>query len=452
MKSIYILLGFVLLFLVCGSFYYTNIRKIDPTYQVATSTPVGETIYLYREYGEVSYKNKTADTFTVVTNAKITIANYATVKTGDGRGYVIFPDNSSITLSSSTEIEISYEPSRVSIMHLLGSTYHRVTALATGNKYEVRTPNTLAAIRGTKLAVTYNPKIKKTYVAVTESTVEVTPTKEDGSASKAPVMVSEGSLADVQTSTTSQKTGTSTQNSDVKMVIRTNDEVKEIKLFIDEQIIIDKEYDKTPLQEQKEFFEKIIESLQTESTSVGTLNPDDPVTQGTKNETRTDTVTRAVKQAINTSTTISATPSSTSTSPKIVDPVPPVTTRTEAEIQLPPKTITPTVTETRPLIPFPTNQEIFTPEQEAFIDFFYAAYERYFYVNDPATYCKNLGTTDAKEMVTALLTKTNNAGFILPNQMELTAFATDLVSSCRDGSITSKAESFRTRFDVSYPY
>ncbi len=443
MKLFYIFLGLAIFSLAGVSFYYTNIKKEETEFKVATSTPQKELIYIYREYGDVSFKNKTASSFTAVTDSKVTIGNYATVKTGDGRGYVIFPDNSSITLSSSTEIEISYEPTKVSIMQLIGSTYHRVTSLATGNKYEVRTPNTLAAVRGTKLAVTYIPKTKKTFVAVTEHSVEVTPTKDDGTPSKAPVMVQEGSLADIQSST-STKVATTTEQNDRKMVIRGNAEVKEIKVFIDENKIIDKEYDKTPLEGRKEFLEKVINSLQQENKANDRETDESAGTAPTKTESRTEILNRAVKQV---TSTIKPTP----TVPNQETGIPP---KTSTETPAPTKTepVAPVVTETRTLKTLPINAEEFTPEQEAFIDAFYTVYERYFLVDDAATYCRKVSTLSSKDIIMSLLAVTNKAGYTLPKQTELSAFANDLVTSCTDGSMKDKVAGFKTRFDIAYPY
>lgn len=441
MKLFYIFLGIAVFSLAGASFYYTNLKKEETHFNVATSTPQAESIYIYREYGDISFKNKAASTFTSVTDTKMTIANFATVKTGNGRGYVIFPDNSSIALSTSTEIQISYEPTKISIMQLLGSTYHRVTSLATGNKYEVRTPNTLAAIRGTKLAVIYNPNLKKTYIAVTEHQVEVTPTKEDGTLSNAPVMVQERSLADIQSSTSTPKIGTSTLMSSVKMVMRSNDDVKEIKIFIDENKIIDKAYDKTPLEMRKEFLEKLINSLQKESLQT----PPSGENSSLKIESRIDILNRVIKQITSTIKT------PTSVTPQASVPVTTAGTNTLTPVKVQP--VTPiTIGETKKLVELPTNVEEFTPEQEDFINSFYITYERYFLVDDPQAYCKRLGTITPKDMVASLLAISNKAGFIMPKQAELSSFATDLVSACADGSIQNKATTFKTRFDVTYSY
>lgn len=434
MKLFYILLAVVIFSLAGFSFYYTNIKKEDTSFKATTSTPQAEVIYIYREYGDVSFKNKAASTFTPVGDGRMTIPNYSTVKTGDGSGYVIFPDNSSIALSSSTEIEISYEPTKISIMQLLGATYHRITSLATGNKYEVRTPNTLAAVRGTKLAVTYNEKLKKTYIAVTEHQVEVTPTKEDGVATKAPVMVQEGSLADIQSSTSTIKNGTSTSQVSEKMVVRTNDEVKEIKLFIEENKVIDKEYDKTPTEGRQEFLEKIINSLKQEESR--------PKTTGEKPETRTETLNRIIKQA-----TLKTTETYTSQTKE--QPTPQKTIEDQKDIRTTETTPTPT---TKTLKTLPTDTEEFTSEQEAFIDSFYSVYEKYFFVDESTSYCKRLGTTTSKDMIASLRATSDKAGYVLNKEAELSSFATNLVAACADGTMADKASLFKTRFDTAYPY
>jgi hypothetical protein len=320
MKLVYALFGIGVVALAGFSFYHTNIKQPeDSGIKVTIDTPKQTPIYVYKEYGEMSYKNKSSDTYIQIDQKKTEIANYATVKTGNGRGYVMFPDNSSISLSSSTEIEISYEPTKVSIMQLLGSTYHRINTLVTGTKYEIRTPNTLAAIRGTKLAVTYNPKTKKTFVAVTEHTVEVTPTKNDGTPSKAPVMLSEGSLADIESTLTSQ-TGTTTQKQDTKMVVKGTDEVKEVDQFVKENKVIDKVYDAIPQEERKDFIEKVINTLQQQSEQA----PPVPTPSSGKSA-RVEVLERAVKESLSSpSTDVKTQPASATT----VTPKPVPTTQT----------------------------------------------------------------------------------------------------------------------------
>ena len=83
---------------------------------------------------------------------------------------------------------------------------------------------------------------------------------------------------------------------------------------------------------------------------------------------------------------------------------------------------------------------------------FYTVYERYFFVDDPVTYCTKIGAMTAKDMVGTLLLITNKAGITLPRQAELSTFASELTTSCADGSMKSKMSEFKTRFDSAYPY
>jgi hypothetical protein len=409
-------------------------RKDTTSFKTTTDNPTSESIYIYREYGDVSFKEKTATNYTKVTDEKMLIPNYASVKTTDGRGYIIFPDNSTITLSTSTEIEINYTPTKVSIMQLLGTTYHRVTTLVQGNTYEVRTPNTLAAIRGTKFAVVYNPSSKKTLVAVTEHSVEVTQTKENGTALRAPVMVQEESLAEVRSATSTEITGTGTSKDNGSVTIRATSEVPEIKQFIDENKVIDKEYDKTPLENRGKDLEILIKSLQKAAVN-SPSSTSDP-------ETRVTTVTKALDN-LNIKETV---PVTTTTKVPVTSQTPTPTTRI---ITTTTATVSQASTSLREL---PVTAEELTPTDEAFVDTFYAAYERYFLVDTPSTYCEKIKGMTARDIIAALLAITNKAGVILPKQTELTTFATDLVTSCADGTIANKAAIFKTRFDTTYPY
>ncbi len=443
MKFTYFFIGLAILLLAGGSFYYTNILKnSSKVTQPLVETPHESTIFVYREYGDVSFKNKGSSTFTDVKDTKMLIENKATVKTGNGRGYVIFPDNSSITLSSSTEIEINYEPTKVSILQLLGLTYYRVTSLATGHTYEIRTPNTLAAIRGTKLAVLYNPKLKKTFVAVTEHSVEVTPLKENGKADDAPVIIQEGSTADVESATGTSSTGTTTSLS-AMLVVRNNNEVPEVKPVIDENKILDKEYDSTPLPERVKFLEKVINLLQKENTQESSLR------EPTKTESEADVINRILNK---TDTKSQAVTSSETKPPQSEELAPSRSTSDQNSTVVPKTSIPQNAPEITTLKDLPTSAEVFTPDQEAFIDSFYASYEKYFLVRDATTYCKELGTITPKEMVEALLAISNKAGYTLPHQIELSSFANSLVSACADGSIQGKVQLFTTQFDVNYPY
>lgn len=158
------------------------------------SAPVA-TIMLYKESGFVTWKKVGDAEYQRVTVDELSLPNNVYIKTVEGRGYVVLPDNSSIALSTSTEILINYEPKRVSIEQLLGTTYHRVEALVTGASYEVKTAGTLASVRGTKFSVSYDNKKKKTRVAVTSHKVDIAPLDDiKAEATSTPKTLEEGML------------------------------------------------------------------------------------------------------------------------------------------------------------------------------------------------------------------------------------------------------------------
>ena len=101
---------------------------------------------------------------------------------------------------------------------------------------------------------------------------------------------------------------------------------------------------------------------------------------------------------------------------------------------------------------FPVNAEELTLLQENFINTFYTAYEKYFFVDEASAYCIRLGSAQVSDMLVPLIAISNQAGFIIPNQADLSLFASDLVLACQDGSMPKKALIFTTRFDTTYPY
>lgn len=133
-------------------------------------------ILLYVDEGDVSYKLPGA-VFVRATSSPVSIVTGTLVYTGIGKATVLFPNNSSVTLDTYTELAIAYEENKVSLLQTLGTTYHRVEKFLSGGTYEVETPGTLAAVRGTRFAVKYDKKKKMTKVAVTESEVEVSKLK-----------------------------------------------------------------------------------------------------------------------------------------------------------------------------------------------------------------------------------------------------------------------------------
>ena len=173
MKKIAIVVGLILIIL--GAYFVWN--KNNNVEQVTNGVLVNQNTLrstVYQEFGivtifegeQVIELNDTLREVQVSTGAKIVTGpkSYA---------YVIFPDNSMMSLDANTEVVIDVAQGNTSIAQMLGNTYHRVKKLQTDASYEVKTPGTLAAVRGTKFAVELDARIKKSSVKVTESVVQV---------------------------------------------------------------------------------------------------------------------------------------------------------------------------------------------------------------------------------------------------------------------------------------
>lgn len=109
---------------------------------------------LVKESGAVFYKLPNEIEYSELTLEEIELPAGTYVKT-DVLSYarVFLPDNSLISLDEKTELQINYTSQKVSIKQLVGKTWNRVEALSKGQEYEVETPNTIAAVRGTIFGV-----------------------------------------------------------------------------------------------------------------------------------------------------------------------------------------------------------------------------------------------------------------------------------------------------------
>lgn len=201
-----------------------------------------EEILLFIRSGDVSYKTQEMESFVRATTSPIIITSKSYVYTGIGVATILFPDNSSVDLDTYTELEVSYENKSVSLYQTLGSTYHRIQTLLSGSTYEVRTPGTLAAVRGTKFAVKYDKNTKITKVAVTENIVQVA--KQVGSrTSTEVVLLEEGQTAKIDET---QK-ATSTESRGI-LIVQTVTET-DMKEWTERNQQIDRELDS--LKEEK---------------------------------------------------------------------------------------------------------------------------------------------------------------------------------------------------------
>ncbi|MEN9337911.1 MAG: FecR protein, partial [Candidatus Parcubacteria bacterium] len=168
-------------------------------------------ILLYVDEGDVSYKLPGETSFIKATTSPREIETGTYVYTGVGEATVLFPNNSSVALDTYTELLVKYDEQHVSLFQTLGTTYHRVEALVTGATYEVETPGTLAAVRGTKFAVKYDKKKKETKVSVTEHTVRVSRFDETSTSTQERTEletkdIQEGTTVQVHASTTATST------------------------------------------------------------------------------------------------------------------------------------------------------------------------------------------------------------------------------------------------------
>jgi hypothetical protein len=163
-------------------------------------TPIasGSSINLYKDSGVVYYKKTTSSEYQILSGLSVELTDGAFVKTEAGRAHVIFPDNSLLSIDENTTIQISYSPTKTSIFQTIGNTYHRVNKLQGNSEYEVKTPGTLAAVRGTKFAVSYFPETKTSKVAVTESRVAVSKLRDGKPATTTEQSVKVGFFAEVK--------------------------------------------------------------------------------------------------------------------------------------------------------------------------------------------------------------------------------------------------------------
>jgi hypothetical protein len=258
---------------------------------------------------------------------------------------------------------------------------------------------------------------------------------------ESPVMVGEGNMALVgSAAVAATTTGPNGLEASVasSMTLQKNSDSVEMKAVIDENVSIDKAYDNKPDTGKKDFMIKMINELQKEESDDSGKNRNDSIQKALntveleiKAEQKSDTT---VKQApisktpvTNTIQTITAT-KVTPTTPLITQPV------------------------TQTLKEFPLNDDNPSQAELDFSDAFYAEYEKYFSFDNAVTYCLTISTMTSAQMVGRLEAISNKAGYILPKKDELTLFASDLISACKDGSISSRQAAFKTRFDTAYPY
>ena len=445
MKKIAIIVG-TLLVLGGGYFYFT--KSVDNgTYTKQEDTKPVTTIMLYKESGFVTWRKANDTEYIRVDKDELALPNNVYVKTVEGRGYVVLPDNSSIALATNTEILINYEPTRISIEQLLGTTYHRVEALVTGSTYEVRTAGTLASVRGTKFSVTYDSKKKKTRVAVTSHKVDVVPIDTmHAVTTSTPQIIEEGKMATlIDKPEVSTGVGTSEQPILRNVVVQAMDTAPEEKKWIEENKKIDTLLDKQKDGDDKrktikDLMQELKQQIPTPEVTKPTTPPQDriKVIEKVIKKIEIEQNTPVTKEE----TTVTQPKETTTTVPKEVTTP---TTQTG-------ETVTTQTTTSPKLKTFSMTTDVLSPEDQKFIDTFYGAYEKYLSVDANGTVCRtDINETDAS-IVANLEKIANDAGYVMPNKTEITALAKLVVSACKDGSFTTKIQLLQTQFDTSYPF
>ena len=400
-------------------------------------------IVLYKEYGFITWKENEQAEYKRVTEDETNIPNNAYIKTVEGRGYVLLPDNSSIALDTNTEIRVSYEEKGASIMQFLGSTYHRVEALTLGKTYEVATPNTLASVRGTKLSVKYNSRTNESRIDVTEHVVLVRPIQ----ASSTPISVEEGNSA-----TVGEETESGTTTGKLILAVRKTNEVTVKDAWLSEnQLIDDAVKDKKGGSDTfKTIIEKLREVKHEEDTKSG-KDTNDPSSTKTETEKNTDRLNRVQKAVERTEKESPKTEHETSKEEASI-------TKDEVKVVTPEK-ITPTAP-TKETVSTPTKEtttgttgdsapRIVTKiDEDTFFNKFNDLFVNNFYLDENDSPC-NLRVT-ALDRVRAVTSYADQSGYSLKSNT-LPDFANAIDAYCvrKDPSAKLKLQS---RFDAEYPF
>lgn len=251
----------VLGLVVAAALFFVFTSKKPESAQIVQNEPLSEdVITLYREFGDVSYTNPgSAEMKLSSDTSSAQVFSGSEVRTLEGSAYILFPDNSMMSIDKNTTLTLEYSKEKVSILQTLGNTYHRVKTLESGQQYEVRTPGTLAAVRGTKFAVYLDGKTKKAKVKVTESKVNVKKLDSTKPLQEVPVVleevdVPEGSQVDVP--------NTSLQVTRPMAIVMMKKEDRQDGGWMERNEIVDEAIQKP--EGRREFIEKMIEQTKNE--------------------------------------------------------------------------------------------------------------------------------------------------------------------------------------------
>lgn len=398
------------LIVLAAAFFFFKNNKTDQ--QGVTKTEEAE-IMLFIERGDVSYKTAAMQTFVKATSSPTVISNNTQVHTGIGVATILFPNNGSVTLDEYTELNVVYSEKEVTLFQTLGSTYHRVEALVTGSTYHVETPGTLAAVRGTRFAVKYDKKTKKTKVAVTENNVEVSKFVQDASTSTKRILQSQlvgvGKTAQVD----SQATSTATSSRSFLVVDTSTD--NEMKPWLDTNKNRDAALERFKSSNMNR------EQLRNELREMFLNRNVDTAFPGTQEVTKPTT---------NVNTTTNTTTNTTNT--------------TNTTTVLPKTTTNTTTTNTTST----TTVVIKKIDPEIFFDKFNALYFNHFYLDEQDLACTIKATP--LERVRIITSYANASGYPFVSAT-MSGFAEAVVGYCANKDPIVKTK-LQARFDVEFPY
>lgn len=409
-----------------GGFYFTKSRNSGQK-EIASTVSV-KNILLYTESGEVSFKVDGSQTFQKATSSPIIITNKTVVHTDIGRASVLLPDNSMVSLDKNTEVIVSYVEKTTSIFQEFGTTYHRVEKLLSGATYQVQTPGTLAAVRGTKFAVKYDMQTKKSKVAVTENKVQVSTIPKVVGAEAPPLpetmVVEAGKSVSVET-VVSVAVGmpSAMQVVDIK-------EDKEMNVWVENNKVEDIKLEeiKQGAKDSEELRKEIKRVLFDDVTSEDKINDDEKKDTTTSQEIKE---TESVKVE-DIKTTEDNTPKSDET------------TKTEIKKDVTPTTeikkVTPSTVTSTPVI-----QKI---NEEEFFNNFGDKYTKYFYLDDTDSTC--LLNVTPGERVRAITSYATASGYPITSTTML-SFAQAIDDYCAQKDSQTKIR-LQSRFDDEFPY
>ncbi len=394
MKQV-VLFGFALIIIAAGvGFFMRPSSQVATPNDTVTTSKVDTVFTLYKIQGEVFYKKESDTDFVVLEKESIELPNKTTVKTAKGKATVLLADRSMITLKENTELEVVSSEQGFNIKQFFGTTYHRVETLVTGKVYEVRTPTTLAAVRGTKFAVTYDLLKKETKVAVTEHKVSVNETDETSGTSTPrhqDTMVEEGK-------TLTHKPGS--KGSGMLMSDTKNDTT--MQNVVDEESALDQVYEDVKRSESSEDFKRRVQDI--------FLKEEIKQEQSEEREgAKKDTILQTKEPT-------------------------PVLKDTK-------KDTTPTQD--------PATSTVKKVDEETYFASFEPMFIKLFYVDEQYTPCSFRGS--ASDRVKQVVAFARDSGYPITSTAKLTLFAEDIASFCvtKDKSAYNELQE---RFDAVYPY